>query len=108
MNRIKSLSNREIEDQELNFVEEIKELETQQEDENYTSMLYENLDNVELSNAYFTFMTIISAILSHNFRFYYDYYQDYPAYSHRDSLLAAEKACLAICSITVLLFSKIL
>lgn len=105
-NRIET---KDILDQEMKFSEELRQIESQKEDESLTTILYDNLDNIELGIGFFTFLTIISAIFSHDYQLRIDYYLDDPNFDYQNkgkSLEAALKTCLAVCSLSVLFNSK--
>ena len=113
---MKTLKGQNLKNRELHFLEDIKKIENKHEDENETSSLFDIFNHMESSCAFFTILTIITSIFNYDLQTRiqdsdrdqaivgnYDGRYVY----HIESLKNAKKANLALCSISVLFFSKI-
>jgi hypothetical protein len=104
MKSTKTISDKELRDHEIDFLKSIQKIETKTEDEIVSSKFFSMFRRFENINAFYTFIAIISAIFSHEFRTRIRHIEEYPS-SYLENLKLANTVALAVTSFSVLFFS---
>lgn len=90
----------------MEFLQEIKEIECKGEDELLSASLFSLFHSLELANAYFCLISIISSVFNHEFKTRLRYFQ--LSFEEKDMYLKASEASLVVTTVTVIFFSIII